>query len=138
MFAALLAVMISTSTAFGQTPAEVIDGAWASMMPTHVLPSHKNEVQVGIASVYSRKEFPAGRTASGIRLDDSKLTAASKTIRPFGTKARVTNIKNGRSIIVTITDDGPHIRGRIVDLTPAGARALDFDGLARVVVERIE
>jgi rare lipoprotein A len=85
--------------------------------------------QNGIASVYSTSE--GTRTASGRRLSNSALTAAHKSL-PFGTKVRVTNKKNGRSVVVTITDRGPFIRGRVIDLTPAGARALGFNGLASV------
>jgi rare lipoprotein A len=85
--------------------------------------------QSGIASVYSTRE--GTRTASGVRLRDGALTAAHKSL-PFGTKVRVTNRKNGRSVVVTITDRGPFVRGRVIDLTPAGARALGFSGLASV------
>lgn len=90
------------------------------------------EAQDGIASVYSTSE--GTHTASGRRLNDGALTAAHKYL-PFGTRARVTNRRNGRSVVVTITDRGPFVRGRIIDLTPAGARALAFNGLAPVSVE---
>lgn len=96
-------------------------------------PAHAQDC---IASVYSTREN-GSVTASGIRLDDSAMTAAHKTIRPFGSQARVTNKRNGKSVIVTITDDGPHVVGRCVDLTPAGARALGFNGLASVSVEPV-
>jgi rare lipoprotein A len=89
--------------------------------------------QSGIASVYSTREG-SSRTASGIRLRDDALTAAHRTL-PFGTRVNVTNSRNGRSVIVTISDRGPFVRGRIIDLTPAGARALGFSGLAPVTVE---
>ncbi len=85
--------------------------------------------QSGIASVYSTAE--GTRTASGRKLSNNALTAAHKSL-PFGTKVRVTNKKNGRSVVVTITDRGPFVRGRVIDLTPAGARALGFNGLAPV------
>jgi peptidoglycan lytic transglycosylase len=84
--------------------------------------------QAGIASVYS-----GGRTADGERASPSGLTAAHRTL-PFGTLVRVTNERNGRSVVVRINDRGPFIRGRIIDMTPAGARALGFSGLARVNV----
>jgi len=90
--------------------------------------------QSGVASVYS---FESGsKTASGQRLNPRALTAAHRSLR-FGTKVRVTNTRNGRSVVVTINDRGPFIRGRIIDLTPAGARALGFSGLTRVTVEVI-
>jgi rare lipoprotein A len=85
--------------------------------------------QSGIASVYSTAE--GTKTASGRKLSNGALTAAHKSL-PFGTKVRVTNRKNGRSVVVTITDRGPFVRGRVIDLTPAGARALGFNGLASV------
>ena len=88
----------------------------------------------GIASVYSTKE--GTQTASGVRLRDCALTAAHKSLR-LGSKARVTNLRNHKSIVVTITDRGPYVRGRIIDLTPAGASALGMDGLAPVTVEAL-
>jgi rare lipoprotein A len=84
--------------------------------------------QSGIASVYS-----GGITAEGGHASPSSLTAAHRTL-PFGTLVRVTNDRNGRSVVVRIDDRGPFVRGRIIDLTPAGARALGFSGLARVTV----
>jgi rare lipoprotein A len=62
------------------------------------------------------------------------MTAAHRTL-PFGTLVRVTNQNTGRSVIVRINDRGPFIRGRVIDVTPAAARALGFSGLAPVNVE---
>jgi len=90
------------------------------------------QAQTGLASVYSTREG-SSRTASGIPLRDGALTAAHKTL-PLGSRVRVTNLRNHRSIVVMITDRGPFVRGRIIDLTPAGARALGMDGLALVSV----
>lgn len=87
--------------------------------------------QNGIASVYSTRT--GNKTASGQKLSDGALTAAHRTLR-FGTKVRVTNKRNGRSVLVTINDRGPFIRGRVIDLTPAGARALGFSGLTQVTL----
>jgi len=86
--------------------------------------------QSGVASVYGYK---GGRTASGEHVSVRALTAAHKTL-PFGTRVRVTNRRNGRSIVVRINDRGPFVRGRVIDLTPAGAHALGFSGLAPVTV----
>jgi rare lipoprotein A len=61
------------------------------------------------------------------------LTAAHRSL-PFGSKVKVTNRHNGRSIVVTVIDRGPFVRGRIIDLTPAAGRALGFSGLAPVTV----
>ena len=88
----------------------------------------------GIASHYSTRE--GTKTASGRALHDGALTAAHKKL-PFGSRVRVTNHANGRSVVVTITDRGPYVRGRVIDLTTAGARALGFSGIAHVSVERI-
>ena len=60
----------------------------------------------GIASVYTTKTNGGSRTASGRPFRDNELTAAHRTL-PFGTKVRVTNKRNGKSVIVTITDRGP-------------------------------
>ena len=82
----------------------------------------------GIASVYA---YSGGRTASGEPASPSGLTAAHRTL-PFGTRVQVTNAANGRSVVVRINDRGPFVAGRIIDLTPAAAHALGFDGLAHV------
>src|SRR5882724_1282096 len=88
-----------------------------------------------VASVYSVVEpsQPGTETASGIPLDDDAMTAAHKSL-PFGSKVKVTNKENGRSVTITITDRGPFVEGRCIDLTKAGARALGIDGLAPVSV----
>ncbi len=88
-----------------------------------------SSAQSGIASVYS-----GGKTANGERAHASDLTAAHRSL-PFGTKVRVTHKKTGKSVVVRINDRGPFIKGRIIDLTPAAARAIGFSGLAQVDVE---
>ena len=87
--------------------------------------------QSGIASGYSGE-----RTANGEYAHASRLTAAHRTL-PFGTKVKVINVRTGRSVVVRINDRGPFIRGRIIDLTPAGARAIGFSGLAPVRLTRL-
>jgi len=96
-------------------------------------PLAKAEAQSGIASVYSTES--GSRTASGARLNPGALTAAHRSL-PFGSKVKVTNRRNGRSVVVTVNDRGPFVRGRIIDVTPAGAAALGFSGLTQVTVER--
>ena len=88
--------------------------------------------QTGVASVYSHES--GSKTASGQRLNAAALTAAHRTL-PFGTKVKVTNKRNGRSVIVTINDRGPFVRGRVLDVTPAAARELGFSGLTPVMLE---
>jgi len=87
--------------------------------------------ETGIASVYA---YSGEQTADGERATPSALTAAHRTL-PFGTLVRVTNQASGRSVVVRINDRGPFVRGRVIDLTPAGARALGFSGLARVTLD---
>jgi len=106
-----------------------------AMMGTSIVPLISKDVLAkdGIASIYSTREGGT-QTASGVKLDDNALTAAHRSL-PFGSKVRVTNTKNGQSVVVTITDRGPFVPGRVIDLTPAGARALGFNGLAPVTLE---
>lgn len=66
-------------------------------------------------------------TASGARFNPSALTAAHRSL-PFGTRVRVTNRSNGRSVVVTINDRGPFIGGRIIDLSRAAAQAISMTG----------
>src|ERR1700733_5773301 len=86
----------------------------------------------GMASFYG-----GGRTASGEVTGPTGLTAAHRTL-PFGTNVLVTNVRNGKTVIVRITDRGPYGRGRIIDLSRAAARELDMmsAGTAMVSIER--
>jgi rare lipoprotein A len=68
-------------------------------------------------------------------MNPGAMTAAHKSL-PFGSRVRVTNKKNGRSVTVRINDRGPFVRGRVIDLSPAAARALGFAGLAPVSLAR--
>jgi len=88
------------------------------------------QAESGIASIYS---YNGSKTASGQRANPGGLTAAHRTL-PFGTMVRVTNKRNGKTVTVRINDRGPFIRGRVIDLTPAGARVLGFSGLAPVTL----
>ena len=85
--------------------------------------------QSGIASIYS-----GGLTANGEHASASGMTAAHRTL-PFGTMVRVTNQSTGRSVVVRINDRGPFVRGRIIDVMPAAARALGFSGLTNVTLD---
>jgi rare lipoprotein A len=87
----------------------------------------------GIASHYDKSS--GGRVACGGPLNEGGMTAAHRTL-PCGTKVRVTNKKNGKSVTVTINDRGPYVGGRVIDVTPAAARALGFSGLAAVSVSK--
>jgi len=93
-------------------------------------------VQNGRASWYSIKTNYGTRTASGQRLNNTAATAAHKTL-PMGTTVRVTNVANGKAEVVTITDRGPYIPGRIIDVTVGVAERLGFAvrGVVPVKVE---
>jgi len=97
------------------------------------------DVQHGKASWYSVRTNRGTRTASGERLNEQASTAAHKTL-PMGTKVRVINLANGKSEVVRITDRGPFIRGRIIDVTSGVADRLGFRsrGVAAVKVEVLD
>lgn len=82
----------------------------------------------GIASTYSST---GGKTASGEIANSDNLTAAHRSL-PFGTMVRVTNIRNGQSVVVRVNDRGPFTKGRIIDVTTVAARSLGFTGLTQV------
>jgi rare lipoprotein A len=90
-----------------------------------------SSTQSGIAAIYS---YHGGKTASGETAHPADLTAAHRSL-PFGTMVRVTNKRNGRSVVVRINDRGPYTRGRVIDLTPAAAGQLGFFGLVPVSLE---
>jgi rare lipoprotein A len=94
-------------------------------------------VQTGQASWYG-KAFAGKATASGEIFNHELLTAAHRSL-PLGTKVRVTNVANGKSVEVKVNDRGPYTDGRIIDLSRAAARALGMieDGLAEVRLETI-
>lgn len=89
----------------------------------------------GAASWYGDK-FHGRRTANGERYDMHKLTAAHKTL-PFGTKVRVTNNENGKSVVVRINDRGPFVGKRVIDLSRGAAAAVGMirSGVAPVSIE---
>lgn len=94
--------------------------------------------EAGKASYYADK-YHGRPTASGEIFDKNAMTAAHRTL-PFGTKVRVTNQKTQQSVVVTINDRGPFIRGRIIDLSEGAAQKIGMirAGVADVVVEILE
>ncbi|MCF6200002.1 MAG: septal ring lytic transglycosylase RlpA family protein [Hyphomicrobiaceae bacterium] len=90
--------------------------------------------QCGRASWYA---LDGQRTASGERMNSRRLTAAHRSFR-FGTRVKVRNLANGRTVTVRINDRGPFTRGRIIDLSKSAARKLGFlgRGSARVCLTR--
>jgi len=98
-------------------------------------PQPSRTYQTGYASWYGR-DFNGRPTASGEIFDMNAYTAAHRDL-PFGTRVRVTNEANGRSVVVRINDRGPWVEGRILDLSYAAAKALGMleAGVARVRLE---
>ncbi|QIM67561.1 hypothetical protein A4G16_09415 [Mannheimia granulomatis] len=94
--------------------------------------STRKHFQTGVASYYANK-FNGRRTANGEIFSNTKMTAAHKTL-PFGTLIEVTNLRNGRSVIVRINDRGPYSHARVVDLSSAAAKKIGMhnSGTAKV------
>lgn len=89
----------------------------------------------GVASFYGDEDEPSGKTASGQKFNQEAMTAAHLTL-PFGTRLKVTH--EGRSVVVTVNDRGPYIKGRVLDLSTGAARAIGITedkGLGQVVAE---
>ena len=84
----------------------------------------------GVASFYGNES--GSQTASGQRFNQNAMTCAHRSL-PFGTKLRVTH--GGRSVVVTVNDRGPFVRGRVLDLSTAAARAIGIEGLGQVTAE---
>ncbi len=92
-------------------------------------------VQRGVASWYGR-EFTGKQTAGGASFDHAKLTAAHKTF-PLGSRAKITNLRNRKTVEVEITDRGPFVDGRVIDVSEAAAKKMGIiaSGTAPVRVE---
>jgi len=87
----------------------------------HAEPKQPTNVYRGYASWYGESQM----TASGERFNKHAMTAAHRSL-PLGTHVRVTNTKNGKSVVVRINDRGPYGKGRIIDLSEAAAKQLDM------------
>jgi rare lipoprotein A len=94
-------------------------------------------IQTGLASFYG-KAHDGKSTADGGSFDPEQFTAAHRTLA-FGTTVRVTNLANGQAVLVKITDRGPYVRGRIIDVSLAAAKALGMQdkGVTRVRLEAL-
>lgn len=105
---------------------------------TLIVATSFGQIQTGKASFYADK-FDGTPTASGEKYRHNKMTAAHKTL-PFGTRVRVTNLGNNKSVDVVINDRGPYVEDRIIDLSKAAAEELGFvnQGLATVKLEVID
>ena len=112
------------------TPSAAVGGSWHNANAA-IAPSSGRSFS-GMASYYGNES--GSRTASGQRMNASAMTAAHRSL-PFGTKLRVTH--GDRSVVVTINDRGPFIRGRVLDLSTGAARVIGLTGagVGRVVAE---
>lgn len=101
----------------------------------HAEPPRRGNGMSGMASWYGESQT----TASGERFDKHKMTAAHRTL-PLGTYVRVTNTRNGKSVVVRINDRGPYGHGRVIDLSEAAAKKLDMidAGVAPVTLEVVK
>jgi rare lipoprotein A len=104
--------------------------SWRSANATIVSMSGSGRSFSGVASYYGNES--GSKTASGERFNQNAMTCAHRSL-PFGTKLRVST--GGRSVVVTVNDRGPFVRGRVLDLSKGAARMLGMDGLARVTAE---
>tara|TARA_B100000886_G_scaffold238213_1_gene166928 strand:- start:1141 stop:1581 length:441 start_codon:yes stop_codon:yes gene_type:complete len=116
---AMFIVSCGSSIAYG----DYVDTTGWSRKQIESIKKHP-QTQIGIASYYGKK-FHKKRTANGEIFNMYKVSAAHKSY-PLGTKVRVTNLENGKSIKLVINDRGPFVKGRIIDLSYRAARKLDF------------
>jgi rare lipoprotein A len=107
-------------------------GSWRDANAAVTASSGSGQSFSGVASFYGNES--GSKTASGQRFNQNAMTAAHRSL-PFGTKLRVTH--GGRSVVVTINDRGPFIRGRVLDLSTGAARAIGLTsaGVGRVTAE---
>ena len=110
----------------------------ASDDPSALVGGSYSAFEEGVASYYA-DEFHGRKTSNGETFDMNKLTAAHRAL-PFNSVVKVTNLANGMSVIVRINDRGPFVEDRIIDLSLAGAKAIDMigTGTASVTLEVLE
>jgi rare lipoprotein A len=135
----IVEVIVGENISLGRVMALFAAASTASPTASHDRPTPISDVPVRaedcVASVYAVGDAsqPGTKTASGIPLSDNAMTAAHKSL-PLGSKVKVTNRESGHAVTVTITDRGPYVKGRCIDLSQAGARPLGLAGLAPVTV----
>jgi rare lipoprotein A len=134
----LAALVVATGPLLPAACAASPDGRVTAGEPAAVAPAPARAAEIGIASWYGA-EHHGRRTASGEPFDMNAATAAHPTL-PFGTQVRVTNLANGRAIVLRVNDRGPFVGGRIIDVSRHAAGQLGFRraGTARVRVEILE
>ena len=126
----MLIMSVSMAAATKKTAAEKTSGTKKTVS--------SKVYQIGTASFYGGK-WHGRKTANGEIFNTYSLTAAHKTL-PFNTRVRVTNLNNGKSVIVRINNRGPYIKGRIIDLSTAAFTAIESKnkGIARVKLEIVK
>jgi rare lipoprotein A len=134
-FTASFVDIAAASTVFTPAP-QAVD--IAAIDPPHDDAADAQDLGSGVASYYG-SAFAGRRTASGEAFDPGQLTAAHRTL-PFGSRVRVTNPANGRSVVVRINDRGPFHGGRVIDLSRSAAEALGLvaRGSGRVQLARLD
>ena len=141
----LLLLSVGLASASGSSPAKLTGAVNSGQKKTQVpapqnrgKKASKKAAQIGAASWYG-KGFQGRPTASGEPYDMYQYTAASKTL-PLGTWVKVTNLRNGKWLIVKVNDRGPYVGNRIMDVSYSAAQTLDFKtrGLAKVKLEVVE
>lgn len=102
-------------------------------------PDTEKSKPINMVASYYGDDFNGKKTANGEIFDSNALTAAHKSY-PFNTKLKVTNLKNGKSVIVRVNDRGPHVKGRQLDLSKQAAILLGIEGagVSKVAVTRID
>ena len=132
LISSIFIVSCSSNIAYG----DYVDTTGWSRKQIESIKNHP-KTQIGIASYYGKK-FHKKRTANGKIFNMNKVSAAHKSY-PLGTKVRVTNLENGKSIKLVINDRGPFVKGRIIDLSYRAARKLDFvnQGTTKVRIDVI-
>jgi rare lipoprotein A len=148
LLAAVVAALLLVLAGCGAKAPSPPPGGWGKAPATqrpytikgktyHPIPSADGYVEEGVASWYG-KDFHGKLTSCGEIYDMHKLTAAHK-ILPMHTTLKVTNLENGRSITVRVNDRGPFVAGRVIDMSFAGAKALDMHvkGTTRVRLESV-
>lgn len=129
------AALLLCANAKAMAPGATTTGTQREAVVANPKLDHSGKARKGKASYYGR-QFYRKKMANGKPLNPDKHVAASKTL-PLGTVAKVTNLKTGKSDIVTIEDRGPYVKGRIVDVSPKAAEKIDLkkDGVAPVEVK---
>jgi rare lipoprotein A len=125
-------------TRFSNTKQEYIEIDKNLSKNTENLEIKPGQIIRGVASYYS-DDFIGRKTANGEIYSKTKFTAAHRTL-PFGTKLKVTNLKNSKFVFVVVNDRGPFISGRMLDLSYSAAAELDMikDGVAEVYIEIVD